>query len=58
MTASIGTEGHVYRLEVISGHPLLVPAAMEAVNQWVYAPLTSAGSFEIDVPFALSPQDR
>ena len=23
-------------LEVISGHPLLAPAALEAVKQWVY----------------------
>ena len=34
----IGTDGRIRGLEVASGHPLLVPAAMEAVRQWVYRP--------------------
>jgi len=34
----IGTDGKVINLQLMSGHPLLVPAAMEAVRQWVYAP--------------------
>jgi TonB family protein len=32
----IGADGTVRQLEVISGHPLLVPAALDAVRQWVY----------------------
>ena len=35
---SIDKEGNVYKLELISGHPLLAPAAMEAVRQWKYKP--------------------
>lgn len=34
----IGTDGRIRGLELTSGHPLLVPAALEAVRQWVYRP--------------------
>ena len=44
---------------VISGHPLLVPAALEAVKQWVYQPTLLNGEpvevvTQIDVNFTLS----
>lgn len=38
MEAVIGTDGSVDRLRVISGHPLLNQAALEAVKQWKYKP--------------------
>jgi TonB family protein len=38
--ATIDREGNVSDLKTISGHPLLVEAAMEAVRQWKYKPLT------------------
>ncbi len=58
-TAIIGTDGHVRDLQVISGHPLLVPVAKEAVQQWVYRPTMLNGkpvevSTEIDFPFNLA----
>ena len=31
------------RLRVLSGHPLLTPAAVEAVQQWRYRPTTLNG---------------
>ena len=34
----IGTNGHIERLRLIGGHPLLVPAAREAARQWIYEP--------------------
>jgi TonB family protein len=34
----ITKEGNVYRVELVSGHPLLAPAALEAVKQWKYKP--------------------
>jgi periplasmic protein TonB len=34
----IGRDGSVTRLTLISGHPMLVPAAIEAVRNWAYAP--------------------
>jgi TonB family protein len=36
--AIIDTEGRVANLQLISGHPMLVPAAMDAVRQWLYKP--------------------
>jgi TonB family protein len=59
LNAIIGKDGTVQNLTVTSGHPLLVPAAMEAVKQWVYAPTLLNGQAvevvtQIDVNFALS----
>ena len=50
---------HDSESEVISGHPLLVPAALEAVKQWVYQPTLLNGEpvevvTQIDVNFTLS----
>ena len=36
--ATIGTDGKVLNLGLISGHPLLIVAACEAVRQWIYQP--------------------
>ena len=37
-TAIIGKDGTIQNLQLISGHPLLVRAAREAITQWVYKP--------------------
>ena len=55
----IDKDGTIERLTVASGHPLLVPAAMDAVKQWVYAPTLLNGEpvevvTQIDVNFTLS----
>ncbi len=34
----INREGRIISLQVISGHPLLVAAAVDAVRQWIYRP--------------------
>jgi protein TonB len=34
----IGTGGHIRELKLLSGSPLLAPAALESVRQWVYEP--------------------
>jgi TonB family protein len=34
--AVIGRDGHVERLRLVSGHPLLVEAARAAADQWIY----------------------
>jgi protein TonB len=36
----IAVDGHLRDLRIISGHPLLVRAAYDAVKQWIYAPTT------------------
>ena len=38
LEAIIARDGAVRSLRVIGGHPLLVPAAVEAVEQWTYYP--------------------
>jgi protein TonB len=36
----VSPTGHVTSTRVISGHPLLVQAALTAVRQWIYEPFT------------------
>ncbi len=38
LRAVISKEGAIENLQVVSGHPMLVPAAIEAVRQWRYRP--------------------
>ena len=38
LEAIIDRQGRVENLKVLSGHPLLIPAAFEAVQQWRYRP--------------------
>ncbi|HZT32031.1 MAG TPA: energy transducer TonB [Bryobacteraceae bacterium] len=59
LNAIIGRDGTIQNLTVVSGHPLLVPSALEAVKQWVYAPTLLNGEpvevvTQIDVNFTLS----
>ena len=53
LQASAGADGHPTHLEVISGHPLLIGAALEAVKQWVF-PAGTPPRFLITVPFRLN----
>jgi len=41
--AVIAEDGSVEQLEVISGHPLVVNAVMDAVKQWKYRPMLLNG---------------
>ena len=57
--AIISKSGNVESLEVMSGHPLLVQAALDAVRQWRYRPTTLNGEpvevdTTIDVIFSLN----
>jgi TonB family protein len=59
----IGKDGSVEQLEVISGHPLLQQAALDAVRKWVYQPTLLEGKpgevdTTIDVAFQLGDQGR
>jgi protein TonB len=56
--AVIGRDGSIGHLQVVSGPPLLVAAALEAVQQWRYQPTLLNGQpveviTEIDVNFTL-----
>ena len=44
LQATIDKEGNVASLQLISGHPLLAPAAIEAVKQWKYRPYLLNGN--------------
>jgi len=43
LTALIDKEGVIQNLQVVSGHPLLTPAAIEAVKHWRYKPFLLNG---------------
>lgn len=56
--AIIGETGMIESLRLISGHPLLAKAAVDAVKRWRYRPATCNGQpvavvITIDVPFQL-----
>ncbi len=58
LAALIGKDGRIQNLRVLQGHPLLVPAAVDAVKQWIYRPTLLNGepvevSTVIDVNFTL-----
>jgi TonB family protein len=42
--AHVSTEGKIKNLYVLSGHPLLTPAALDAVSQWIYRPYLLQGT--------------
>jgi TonB family protein len=52
LRTEISEAGNVTNLTLISGHPLLAPAAIEAVKQWMYQPYLQDGravAFETQV---------
>jgi protein TonB len=38
LQAQISKNGDIENLQLVSGHPMLAPAAIEAVKQWKYKP--------------------
>ena len=47
----ISRDGRVINLQVISGHPLLINAAVDAVRQWIYRPtLLNGEAVEVIAP--------
>lgn len=55
----VARDGSIQQLQVLSGHPLLVEAALAAVRQWVYRPTLLNGESvqvlaPIDVTFTLA----
>jgi protein TonB len=49
LQAQISKEGNIENLTLISGHPMLAPAAIEAVKQWKYRPyLLNGEPVEVD----------
>jgi protein TonB len=53
--AIIDKDGKVAQLEVISGHPLLVQSALDAVKQWRYKPtLLNGDPVEVDTTITVT----
>jgi TonB family protein len=51
----IGKDGHIQSERLISGHPLLAPAAMDAVKQWKYRPyLLNGQAVEVDTQITVN----
>jgi TonB family protein len=58
ITVLIGTNGHVENIQLVSGHRLLAPAALQAVRQWVFEPTAVQGHAvkvvaPVSIPFDL-----
>jgi len=56
----ISKDGKIENLQLVSGHPMLAAAAMEAVKQWIYQPTLLDGKpveviAPIEVKFTLGP---
>jgi protein TonB len=55
LKAIISKTGDVTELEVVSGHPILVPAALDAVKQWRYRPyLLNGEAVEVETNITVS----
>jgi protein TonB len=59
LQAQISKDGNIQNLQLISGHPMLAPAAIEAVKQWKYKPYLLNGEpveveTQVQVNFTLS----
>lgn len=51
----IGIDGRMKELRVVSGHPLLARAALEAVQKWVYKPTRLNGEpVEVEAPITVT----
>jgi protein TonB len=60
LLGTIAKDGSIQNLQLVSGHPLLARAAIEAVQQWVYKPTSLNGNpveviAPIEVDFTLAP---
>jgi TonB family protein len=58
LKVTISKDGAVTAVNIVSGHPMLAPAAVQAVKQWQYKPFTVDGqaaevSTMIEVPFSM-----
>jgi TonB family protein len=58
VNAVIDEHGNVVQARALSGHPLLIPSALKAVQQWKYEPTTLNGtpvSVEMEVTVHFNP---
>jgi protein TonB len=55
LQAQISKQGTIENLQLVSGHPMLAPAAIEAVKQWRYKPYFLNGEpVEVDTQITVN----
>lgn len=55
LIGTIGKDGTIQNLQIVSGHPMLARAAVEAVEQWVYKPtLLNGNPVEVIAPIEVN----
>jgi protein TonB len=54
----LSKDGAVEALQALSGHPLLIPAAMDAVRTWRHRPMAEPASEDVTLRFALSRENK
>ncbi len=55
LSGVLGVDGRIHEVRVVSGHPLLVKAAVDAVMQWIYRPTTLNGvAVEVEAPIIVN----
>jgi protein TonB len=55
LIGTIGKDGTIQNLQIVSGHPMLARAAVEAVQQWVYQPtLLNGNPVEVIAPIEVN----
>jgi len=55
LQAVIGKDGAIQNLRLVSGHPMLAPAAIDAVKQWRYKPYFLNGEpVEVDTQITVN----
>ena len=52
MEVTVAPDGRVKTVKAISGHPMLIDAAVEAVKQWVYTPQPAEVTTAVKLAFA------
>ena len=53
--ALISTDGRIDQAQVVSGSPLLSPAALEAIRQWRYRPyFLNGGPIEVETEITVN----
>ncbi|HVZ18584.1 MAG TPA: energy transducer TonB [Terriglobales bacterium] len=61
LKATIGTDGTVRELSILSGHPLLIPAALQAAKQYKYKPFLLNGEpliMETQITILFTPPEK
>ena len=54
LSAIISKEGNIAQLKVMSGHPMLIQNALDAVRQWKYKPYVLNGEpVEVDTTISV-----